>query len=345
MRLLGAVQPSGEQPRPQSVQLTPSKDNTIIQWSPDTPGTNPLLSNGLGDIFVGRTNQDGQEAATISIRRGLVAFNLVGVIPSGVTIAAATLTMRDVMGRNGDPSVSLHRVFKDWGEGSSFFNGGQGIAATDGDVTWLNTFYNASDPAQSPKWTTPGGDFSDVVSAAAVVSDDLGGGQLFSWSGPGMVADVQYWLAHPIENFGWALVGDESRGQSAKRLDSRESTTAPNIPPTLTIQFAAVLAGDYNNNGIVDAADYTVWRDHFGDSVCTPQRNRNAGHGDDRRLQRLENAFRFNREWIGGRKRGHRARTLRRYACTSLTIIFAVGRGTQGPRRNRGRQKLMIGCP
>lgn len=31
------------------------------------------------------------------------------------------------------------------------------------------------------------------------------------------------------------------------------------------LQVAApVLAGDYNQNGIVDAADYTVWRDRLG---------------------------------------------------------------------------------
>jgi hypothetical protein len=32
----------------------------------------------------------------------------------------------------------------------------------------------------------------------------------------------------------------------------------------------ATLAGDYNGNGIVDAADYTVWRDHLGQSVTLP---------------------------------------------------------------------------
>ena len=32
------------------------------------------------------------------------------------------------------------------------------------------------------------------------------------------------------------------------------------------IVAAAALLGDYNHNGIVDAADYTVWRDSFGQS-------------------------------------------------------------------------------
>jgi hypothetical protein len=34
-----------------------------------------------------------------------------------------------------------------------------------------------------------------------------------------------------------------------------------------------VLVGDYNNNGIVDAADYTVWRDHLGQTFTLPNRD------------------------------------------------------------------------
>jgi endonuclease I len=42
---------------------------------------------------------------------------------------------------------------------------------------------------------------------------------------------------------------------------------------TLTLKLvadviAAILAGDYNGDGVVDAADYTVWRDTFGQSVA-----------------------------------------------------------------------------
>jgi hypothetical protein len=42
----------------------------------------------------------------------------------------------------------------------------------------------------------------------------------------------------------------------------------------VTAQAAAALAGDYNNNGKVDAADYTVWRDKFGAATIS---NRGVG--------------------------------------------------------------------
>jgi hypothetical protein len=39
----------------------------------------------------------------------------------------------------------------------------------------------------------------------------------------------------------------------------------------VTLQvLSALLAGDYNQNGIVDAADYTVWRDHLGQMLTLP---------------------------------------------------------------------------
>jgi hypothetical protein len=214
------------------VLLNPSKDNTLIQQ------TNPAtqLSNGLGDIFVGRTNQDGQGPATISIRRGLVAFDIAGAIPAGSTINSVTLTMRDVMGLNGDRNTTIHRVLADWGEGTSLFNGGQGGPATTGDATWLYRFDDATTPAASIPWGTAGGDFVSAVSSEVIVSDDLGGGQTFTWTSTGyaqFVTDVQNWLDNPSSNFGWLLRGVETAGQTAKRLNSGESA----FSPVLTIDF------------------------------------------------------------------------------------------------------------
>ena len=130
------------------------------------------LSNGLGDIYVGRTNQDGQGAATISIRRGLVAFDVADNIPAGATITGVTLTMDDVMGLNGNQTVSLSRMFRNWGKAPPFFRW-PGVPATNGDATWYYTSYNAGNPAASPAWTAPGGesgvDYSASVSAASLI--------------------------------------------------------------------------------------------------------------------------------------------------------------------------------
>jgi hypothetical protein len=161
----------------------------------------------------------------------LVAFDVAGAVPAGATITGVTLTLRDVQGQNGDQVVSLHHLDQDWGEGSS-----TGAAAADGDATWLYTFYNAVSPGDSSTWATPGGSFAALASASTLISNDLGAGQLFSWSSAGnpqMLADVQQWLAAPATNFGWIVVGNETVGQTAKRFNGGESAT----PPVLEIQY------------------------------------------------------------------------------------------------------------
>ena len=219
-----------------TISLNPSKDNTLIQAS----SPSAQLSNGIGDIYVGRTNQDGQGTATISIRRGLLDFDIADSIPAGAIITGGTLSMRDVQGLNGNQTLSLHDVLQAWGEGTSYSNGGTGAAATNGDATWLYTFYNAANPASSPTWTNPGGDFSSTVSASAVDVATGAAGQMVDWStdgNPQMLEDLQSWLNDPAGNFGWLVQGNESVGQTAKRLDSREDTVSPNLPPELTVDY------------------------------------------------------------------------------------------------------------
>lgn len=249
----------------ETVSLTPLKDNTLIQRADPAA----QLSNALGDIFVGRTNQNGQGPATTSIRRGLISFDIAGNIPAGATVTSATLTLRNVRAFNGDRTVELHRTLADWGEGTSTQSGGSGAPATMGDATWLYRFFNAATPSASPAWTTPGGDFSADATAAVLISDDAGSGQLFSWTSaenPQMLADVRAWLDNPSENFGWTMIGDESAGRTAKRFNSGEATTPPNLPPMLEIEYNFFVIGDTDDDGDVDLDDLNNVRNNFGGS-------------------------------------------------------------------------------
>ena len=72
-------------------------------------------------------------------------------------------------------------------------------------------------------------------------------------------------------------------------VDENESIRGLAFAPSST-----VVAGDYNHNGIVDAADYNVWRDHLGQHV-TPGTGADGvadGAHRHRRLQLLENKLR-----------------------------------------------------
>jgi hypothetical protein len=197
------------------VTLQAGKDNTLIQ------NATGALSNGAGSgLFVGRTGQ-----ATDSIRRALVAFDL-SSIPAGAAVTAVSLAMNVSQTTSPDVSVELRRVQRNWGEGTSVgaSGGGGGAASTPGDATWVHSVYNTQ------FWTTPGGDFSSTPSAATTV-----GFGPRTWTGTGLVADVQAWLASPATNFGWAMVGTES-DPVAHRFDSRESATVA-ARPALTVTY------------------------------------------------------------------------------------------------------------
>ncbi len=184
------------------VDLTASQDNTLFQ---DDAGT---LSNGSGQYLFAGTTQSGE------IRRGLIAFDLSSIpADSKINLASLRLEMNRTISPGRD--VSLHRVTSDWGESASNAGSqeGRGAPAEPGDATWIHTF------SAEQLWQTPGGDFIATPSATLSVS---GNGQ-YTWPGPELAADVQRWLDDPSSNFGWALVGDEGRGGTAKRFASRES--------------------------------------------------------------------------------------------------------------------------
>jgi hypothetical protein len=198
--------------------LVAARDNTLIE-SPSGE-----RSNGAGPaIFAGRTSQ-----SLNSIRRALLAFDVADAVPAGAIIESVMLEL-DLTVSNDEPAIlSLHRVLRDWGEGTSSSRGGSGAPATMDDATWIHSFY------ESDFWSEPGGDFD----AAASADTEVGPAGRYFWSStPEMVADVQSWLDDPTSEHGWILIGDEQAPSTVKRFESRESPNAAG-QPRLVVEFS-----------------------------------------------------------------------------------------------------------
>lgn len=217
-----------EPPDPKKqVTLSASKDNTLYE---DSAGT---WSNGAGNFFfVGVTAPSGGSGEPAEIRRTVIAFSVRGPVPAGSTIDSVFLTLNMNRTVAGPTPVTLHRLVKDWGEGTSDPlnpNEGGGDSSDPGDATWIHTFYDTA------LWTTPGGDFDAAASGSRMVGSD----GAYTWgSTAAMVADVQNWLDTPSGNFGWIVIGDESQPTTAKRFASRTHPTAA-IRPKLVVHYRA----------------------------------------------------------------------------------------------------------
>ena len=204
------------------VVLPSARDNTLYE---DPTGQ---VSNGAGSaMFAGRNSQPSN-----SIRRALLAFDVAGSIPPGSIIEAVSLALYNDAANASLETVELRRVTQDWGEGTSVATGGQGSGApaTPGDATWLHAFYDTD------FWANPGGVFAANSSASALI----GGPGAYTWNmAAALVADAQSFLDDPQTNFGWALVGNEAAGNTAKRFATREAVDAA-ARPALTVTFTPI---------------------------------------------------------------------------------------------------------
>jgi hypothetical protein len=194
------------------VVVTAVRDNTLFA---DSLG---LISNGSGvQLFAGNN-------AMRNTRRGLIAFEISDHVPAGAVIQSVQLRLHVSNAPNSTlRTFTLHRVLRAWGEGASISNGGRGAASEPGDATWVHRFYPDS------LWTTAGGDFQ----ATPIATAEVGGLGSYTWSGPGLVSDVQALLTDPETNFGWLLRGDEEEPSTVRGFDTRESGIESNRPALL----------------------------------------------------------------------------------------------------------------
>ena len=211
------------------VQIPASRDNTMWEG-------NGNRSSGSGpNLWAGKNSLQ-------TFRRCAVFFHLAPFIPSEATITSAVLRLSVDKTPNQPEFVhAVHRLTRDWGEGSSdsssggAFAGGGGTQANNNDMTRTHNFWPAS------TWAIDGGDFVGVASASTLVGGPVLGDLTpsFYWSSSQTVVDVQEWLDVPSTNFGWIVVGDEGPVISVKRFISRESNIT-NRRPTLLVGFVTL---------------------------------------------------------------------------------------------------------
>ena len=217
-----------------NVTLSPTRDATLFE-------ENGALANGAGAwLFSGVT------AGTNSLyhRRALLGFDLSSIPPTArVDSATLRLTMDKTI--VGPFPFQLQPLTTPWSEGSSDAGnpGGAGTVAAPADAT----FTHASFPERL--WTNPGGDFLPAASSTTSVD----GNNRYAWSGPGLLADVQSWLANPSGNHGWILrdpadtTNRPSRTVSAKRFASR-SHPDPAARPSLEIAWTDAPAPSFRES-------------------------------------------------------------------------------------------------
>jgi hypothetical protein len=79
---------------------------------------------------------------------------------------------------------------------------------------------------------------------------------------------------------------------------TRERNRKDYFSSTATLTLTLVLPGDYNHNGVVDTANYTVWRDSLGQTGAGLAADGNGNGVIEWRLRCLAVEFR-QPFWIG----------------------------------------------
>ena len=195
-----------------------TRDTTLYEENTNANG-------GGAHFFAGNTKQS-------QARRALIGFDL-SQLAEGSLILSAELGLTVSRTITGPTTQSLHRLTRDWGEGTRDAGGeeGKGVPPAQGNATWQSNFHSDS------AWTRAGaeGDYVSGPSAAAAAGTNAA---RVTWGGAGLARDVQDWLEGRANNFGWILIGDESAATTAKRFFSSENTAvAAGQRPRLTVRY------------------------------------------------------------------------------------------------------------
>jgi len=256
-----------------------------------TVAQDTFINSGSPANNAGRTGWfDAGQDGLGGVRRGLLRFDLAS-IPPGSTITSATLQLTVVQVPGKSPvnsTFDLFRLLSSWGEGTK--SGNNGGTATSGEATWNARVLGTAN------WATPGAKNDAAPTASGSANVTAADNAKYSWSGPGLVADAQFWVDNPSQNFGWLLTSRaESSSRSVRGFASRENIAnvgtlvvgytpppPPNSPPlvfltgpadgatfvspaSVTIQVVAV-----DSDGTVTKVEFLDGTSSLGSSTVPP---------------------------------------------------------------------------
>ena len=219
------------------------------------PGNN---AGGEDSIAAGTDGPLGGNA----IRRGLLRFDTTGIpVGSTITSAVVRLTIFRVPGVGPvNSNFDLRRLLAGWGEGNKSSSGHNGAPASPGEATWTARMQGAFN------WTTPGATNNAIgtASASAPVGSVLLA--IISWSGMGLVNDVQAWVDNPSQNFGWLLQSQaEGSSRSVRGFAARENMlSSPGVlevgyqPPAANVPPVVAISNPTNNATFVAGVPLTI---------------------------------------------------------------------------------------
>lgn len=216
-----------------TITLSPAADTALFELNPDDN------FGGQGDLPAGTLGSLASDLRS----RVLLKFDLAGSIPSNAVIhfAVLRLTVTKTPAGGGENSAfGLHRMLRDWGEGTKSGGPPGGAPATEGEAAWNARFH----PEQL--WGEPGGQVGVdyVAEASSTERIQLTGVYEFEF-GAVQLAEITEWLRHPESNFGWMLRSQlEDEPRTARRFGAREHAD-PEARPQLRIEFSVppVIAG------------------------------------------------------------------------------------------------------
>lgn len=170
---------------------------------------------------------------------GLIGFadiigDAAGQLPADAEVEQAILTLEVF---NQGSGFSVHEMLVPWSETSTWQSLGSGVQANDVE-------------AQSTPIATLGANNGSSNVPSGTLEIDV-------------TTSIQAYQSGTLENHGWALLPftDGTNGVDFYTSEIGD----PGLRPSLQIFLVDdSLAGDYNGDGEVNLADYTVWRDALG---------------------------------------------------------------------------------